>query len=232
MDDVDNPHPATASPARQPRARASAPRVPIRAIGARYRPQIVQHLVGLGEHDRYLRFGHVATDEQLHAYVAGIDFERDQVFGIFNRKLELIAMAHLAHPLDYAQVNSAEFGVSVSPHARGRGYGSLLFERAAVHAVNQGIGTLYIYALSENVAMLRIAQRAGAVIERAGSESQARVRLPAASFRSVIDQLVAEQVGHVDYWLKSEAAVLRGAVDPLQQARRRSGGRDGGSHPR
>ena len=48
------------------------------------------------QHDRYLRFGYAATDEQIERYVDGLDFERDEIFGIYNRRLELIAMAHLA----------------------------------------------------------------------------------------------------------------------------------------
>ena len=66
---------------------------------------------------------------------------RDRIFGIFNRKLELIAMAHLAYPTDFRAAGFAEFGVSVSRHARGRGYGTRLFERAAIHAVNDGVGS-------------------------------------------------------------------------------------------
>ena len=37
------------------------------------------------------------TDAQLARYVDTLDFDRDEVFGIFNRKLELIAAAHLAY---------------------------------------------------------------------------------------------------------------------------------------
>lgn len=206
---------AGAASARKPSAAGlealpkSAGLVPIREIGARYRPQILWHLLQLEAHDRYLRFGYAASDEQIRRYVEGLDFERDQVFGIFNRKLELIAMAHLAHPHDLAQAGFAEFGVSVARHARGRGYGALLFERAALHAINHGVDTLYIQALSENAAMLHIARKAGAQIERAGSESEAHLHLPAANFRTRLDQLLADHVGHVDYWLKSEASTWR-----------------------
>lgn len=183
--------------------------VPIREIGSRYRPQILWHLLQLEPADRYLRFGYNATDEQIRHYVEGLDFERDQFFGIFNRKLELIAMAHLAHPRDTTEPGYTEFGASVSQHARGRGYGTLLFERAALHTINRGVDTLYIQSLSENAAMLHIAQKAGAQIERAGAESEAYLRLPEANFRTRLDQFLADHVGHVDYWLKSEASTLR-----------------------
>lgn len=206
------------TPAALPAPRRSAI-VPIREIGPRYRPQITQHLLALGEHDRYLRFGYAANDRQISNYVEKLNFERDQVFGIFNRKLELIAMAHLAYPADMVKSGFAEFGVSVLPHARGRGYGSRLFERAAIHAVNDGVKTLYIHALSENAAMIRIARKAGATVERQGSESEAHLTLPEASFSSRVGELVADQVGQVDYWLKSEASLARDVLATVQEVR-------------
>ena len=66
---------------------------------------------------RYLRFGYQASDAQIGRYVDTLDFEHDEVFGIFNRRLELIAMAHLAYrQADAARGRSAsaEFGVSVA----------------------------------------------------------------------------------------------------------------------
>jgi hypothetical protein len=71
--------------------------VPIRSLAPRHRDRIVRHLLELPEHDRYLRFGYVASDEQVIRYVQQIDFEHDEVLGIFNRRLRLVAMAHLAH---------------------------------------------------------------------------------------------------------------------------------------
>jgi GNAT superfamily N-acetyltransferase len=101
--------------------------VPIRAIGPSERERVARHLLHLGPQDRYLRFGYAATDEHIRRYVSGLDFDRDDIFGIYNRKLELIAMAHLAYAVDPRRASCAEFGVSVLPHARGRGYGARLY---------------------------------------------------------------------------------------------------------
>lgn len=193
--------------------------VPIREIGPRYREQIARHLLRLDEHDRYLRFGFGAQDRQIQQYVDKLDFERDRVFGIFNRRLDLIAMAHLAFPSDMAEAGFAEFGVSVSRHARGRGYGSRLFERAAIHAVNDGVRTLYIHALSENAAMIRIARKAGAKVASAGSETQAHLQLPESTFKTRVGELLADQLGQVDYWLKSEAVLARDLLATAQEVR-------------
>ena len=193
--------------------------VPIREIGARYRPQILKHLLDLEAGDRYLRFGYAANDRQIRQYVEGLNFNRDRVFGIFNRKLELVGLAHLAYPADFSIAGFAEFGVSVSSHVRGRGFGARLFERAAIHAVNDGVKTIYIHALSENLPMLRIARKAGAVVERAGSESEAHLSLPEASFKTRFDELMGDQVGNVDYFLKAEASVARNLLATIQEVR-------------
>ena len=95
--------------------------VPIRSMGRAQAERIRQHLLALDPHDRYLRFGYSANDEQIGRYIDQLNFERDELFGIFNRKLELIAMAHLAFSVDPACRSCAEFGVSVSKAARGRG---------------------------------------------------------------------------------------------------------------
>jgi RimJ/RimL family protein N-acetyltransferase len=220
MDTYTAPRPASAAPvtSRSLASPAHAPIVPIREIGARYRDRIARHLTELDQHDRYLRFGFAANDRQIGNYVDTIHFERDRLLGIFNRKLDLVAVAHLAYPAKQTGAGFAEFGVSVSGHVRGRGYGSRLFQRAAIHAVNDGIKTLYIHALSENTAMLNIARHAGAVVERMGSESEAHLALPEASFRTRLDELVHGQAGRIDYLLKAEASLARNVFATVQSS--------------
>ena len=67
--------------------------------------------------------------------------------------------------------------------------------------------------------MLRIARGAGAVIERSGSESDAHVSLPEATFKTLLDELLADQVGEVDYWIKSEASMMRNFLATVQEVR-------------
>ena len=194
--------------------------VPIRSLGPSHRERISVHLRTLDADDRYLRFGYLATDEHIERYVAGLNFERDDIFGIYNRKLELIAMAHLAYS-EHAQHSSCgEFGVSVLQKARGRGYGSRLFERASIHARNEGVDLMFIHALTENTAMLRIARNAGATLERAGSETDAHLRLPPATLDSRMSELVEEQVAQTDYRLKAQAHSFREFLASIRDVRR------------
>lgn len=210
----------------QPRAAAPHPAaphpvmVPIRSIGPRERDRIAQHLLALPQHDRYLRFGYAASDEQVQRYVDGLDFERDEMFGIYNRRLELIAMAHLAFAPADQQQDCAEFGVSVAVHARGRGYGARLFERAVVVARNEGVGMLFIHALSENAAMLKIARNAGATVVRSGSESEAHLELPAATFDSRMSEIALQHFAQVDYQLKTRAKQFWSFLAEVQEIRR------------
>jgi RimJ/RimL family protein N-acetyltransferase len=194
--------------------------VPIRSIGPSHRDRIEHHLLELDEHDRYLRFGYAANDEQIRRYVHGLDFDRDEIFGVYNRKLELIAMAHLAFSHDPATLSCAEFGVSVSKKARGRHYGSRLFERAVMHARNEGVDMLFIHALSENTAMLKIARNAGAVLERAGSETDAYLRLPPATIDSRVSEMVEQQFALTDYRFKKQAKSFWDFLTGLQAVRK------------
>lgn len=177
----------------------------IRALGARHRARVLGHLVQLDAHDRYLRFGYSATDEHIRRYVEGLDFDRDAVFGIHNKQLELVAVAHLAHAIDKDCMSCAEFGVSVLKSERGRGYGKKLFDRAMMHARNVGVEQFFIHALSENMAMLSIARKAGAKVLQDGPESRAYLRLPPASFDSMVTELIEEKMAQIEYGLKKQA---------------------------
>ncbi len=193
--------------------------VPIRALSPRHRPRILAHLLALSEGDRYLRFGYPATDEHIRRYVEGLQFERDEIFGVFNRRLQLVAMAHLAFSVDPQWATCAEFGVSVAANQRGRGLGAKLFERAVMHARNQGVSMLFIHALSENVAMLKIARHAGARVERDGSESEAYLSLPQATLDSQFTGVVQDQMAQIDYQLKLQAKQFRDWLGLMQEVR-------------
>ena len=194
--------------------------VPIRSLGPTNRARIASHLLALDAQDRYLRFGYTATDEQIQRYVDRINFDQDEIFGIHNRRLELIAMAHLAYPGSAEHKGCAEFGVSVLAHARGRGYGARLFDRAVINARNEGVKMLFIHALSENTAMLKIARNAGATVQRDGSESEAFLTLPPADRDSRVAQIVEQHYAELDYRLKVQAKTFWDALKQVQEVRR------------
>lgn len=189
--------------------------VPIRTLSERHRQRVLTHLLKLDERDRLLRFGHLASDEQIARYVASLDFERDELFGVFDRRLALVAMAHLARadataPGDGAATASgrvAEFGVSVLPRQRGRGIGARLFEHAVMHARNRGVRVLHVHVARGNGPMLAIVRRAGAALRFDGGEAVAELTLPADTLGSQLEELLGHHAADFDYRMKLQ--VLR-----------------------
>jgi GNAT superfamily N-acetyltransferase len=177
--------------------------VPVKTLEPAHRAVILQHLLGLSEDDRYLRFGHAPSDEQIRRYVQGMDFARDEVFGVFDRQLRLGALAHLAFPRPGA-CPVAEYGVSVAPRWRGQGFGTRLFAHAMLLARNRGTAVLLVHALAENQPMLRIARAAGASVQRHGPDAEARIRLPQADLASRWEVWVESAAGSLDYRIKQQ----------------------------
>lgn len=170
--------------------------------------EIAKHLLALSEWDRYLRFGFAASDAQIQSYVDSLNFERDHVYGIYSHQAQLVAVAHVAQmsepnqaPLSFGLgfSHKAEFGVSVLPAYRSKGYGGRLFNRAVTHARNQGISQFHIQALTENSRMLHIAKKRGATLINFGSETEAHLLLPKADLDSRLSELMAEHFGNLDY---------------------------------
>jgi GNAT superfamily N-acetyltransferase len=178
-------------------------------LGARHRERVRQHLLALDDGDRARRFGHLATDERIRRYVDQMEFDADAIFGVFDRRLKLVALVHLAFQ---PQGGAAEFGVSVLPKMRGRGVGALLFEHAVTLARNRNIDTLVIHLARDNAPMLSIVRRAGAKLAFDGCDAIATLPLPADTLGSQIQEMLGHQAAEFDYRLKLQA--LR--IDTLQ----------------
>lgn len=175
--------------------------VAVQHLNRRHREDILRHLLQLPPEDRRLRFGHAVRDEAIRQYVDRIDFDRDRLFGILDPGLDLLGVAHLA--LDPAK-KAAEFGVSVDPACRGRGYGFTLLERIVLHAAYLGYDTLFMVCLAENRIMLHLAQKAGLIVAIASGEADACLKLDRARHGNPVREAVAEQRALVDTLLKQQ----------------------------
>jgi RimJ/RimL family protein N-acetyltransferase len=178
------------------------PTVLVRELAAHHRSRLLKHFLALGEEDRLLRFGQSVGDHVIEGYVDSIDFDHDTVFGVYDEDLVLIGVGHFANLRDNAQGRVAEFGVSVSQSARGRGIGSALFERAAMHGRNTNVRTLYMHCLSRNAAMMHIAKKAGMKVQYAYGEADAYLELPPADTVSRLTEALDEQVADLDYMVR------------------------------
>ncbi len=186
---------------------AARPRrwVPIRTLHAGHRDKVRAHLLALSDEDRARRFGHAISDERIGHYADQIDFERDGVFGTFDRRLELLTLAHLALDREHGV---GEFGVSVLPRARGRGLGTQLFAHAVTHARNRGVHTLFIHVARDNTPMMAIVQHAGAVIDFDGGDATAELPLQQHTLGTQIEELLCSQAAALDFRYKRHALKL------------------------
>ena len=204
-----------ALPLDAPAASQLATWLPVRTLSDHHRGRILEHLLALDEADRQLRFGHTAHDEQIRHYVAHMNLERDEVLGVFDDRLKLVAMAHLAFD---AESEVAEFGVSVLAHVRGRGIGARLFQHAVTHARNRGASAMTIHLARENTAMLAIVRKAGAAVRFDAGDVEAQLELPADTLGSQIEALLESQAADLDYRVKMHVLrldrLLPGLVQP------------------
>jgi GNAT superfamily N-acetyltransferase len=192
--------------------------IPILELAPRHRAAMHEHLRNLDLRSRQLRFGAALRDEQIESYIEAIDFDRDEVFGVFGPDLRLVGLAHLAYfvesPCDAAgdlppaAHRCAEFGVSVDSCRRGRGIGARLLDHAVLHARNRGATALVIHALAENAAMLRIARAAGAELRFDGCDATGSLALPPPDLASHVEAIVQRQLAEFDCLLKVEARRL------------------------
>ncbi len=189
----------------------SKPTIFVKELSEKDRHRILKHFLGLEESDRLLRFGTYLPDAMVEKYVEGIDFSRDKVFGVISRSFNIVGVGHLAYAPrseedDHSDKDKvAEFGVSVSGNARGKGIGSKLFERGAIHCRNDDVDTLYMHCLSSNQTMIHIAKKAGMEIHRAYGEADAYLKLLPADAASMLREAMQEQVATIDYNIKANA---------------------------
>ena len=175
------------------------------------RPALLAHFLALPADDRRLRFGASLSAERIATYVAEIDLGRDAVFGVFDDALSIVGVAHVA----FAE-GVAELGISVLPEHRGRGAGRALFARAAEHARNRSVPTLFMHCLAENAAIMHIARSSGMDVVAEAGDADAHLSLSPASLASVTGEYLIERFALYDYALKAHVAALKGINSALE----------------
>ena len=185
----------------------------IRELSSFERPALERHFLALASEDRRLRFGVGINDFAVRAYVKGIDFQRDAVFGVLDDDLRVIGAAHLARGNGHA-----ELGVSVLPGHRNRGIGGALLGRAHTHARNWGVHALFMHCLTENSAMMHLAQKQRMEIVADTGEADAWLKLSPADASSYMSAVFDERAALYDYVLKSQLAGARRVASALRNA--------------
>ena len=178
--------------------------LPVQRLSGNARRAYLGHLLALDADDVRLRFGAALAPAAIGAYVDGIDFDVDTLFGVYGEALALVGAAHVAFGGE-----TAELGISVLPSARRRGVGGALIARAYEFARNRATPRLYMHCLAENAAMIRLAKRAGMDVVIDTGDADAHVALPAATPMSLTSELVADRVALFDFALKSNVEAWR-----------------------
>ena len=183
---------------------AAYPATLVRELDDTHRAAALSHFLALEADDRHLRFGSPTSDAIIERYVANLNFNRDALFGVFNDALDLVGIAHLAYvPSANDGTRSAEFGVSVLHDDRHRVLGAALLARAAVHARNTHIDTLFVHCLAKNKAMMHLAHKLGMRVEFAYGDADAYLILPPANAQSILHEASQEHMADLDYALKA-----------------------------
>ena len=177
----------------------------VQKLVAFQRRQIDRHLRQLSPQDRRLRFGSSMADAAIERYVNGIDFTRDNIFGILEHDMTLSGVAHLA--LDPGR-DAAELGLSVAPELRGRGYGFALLHRARLRASALCYERLYMHCLAENQVMIHLARKAGMTVVTASGKADAHIALERGRLADVASEALHDQIALVDYLFKRQALWL------------------------
>lgn len=135
---------------------------------------MLAHYLGLTEDDRNCRFGAGCSDAAVARYVDGLDLAREHPFAVRGSDGEIVAVAHVPH-----SGGVAELGISVLPHARRRGLGLLLAQRALREARRAGAREFAFHFAGANEGMRKLAARLRMSVERFDSEWIARRPLAA-----------------------------------------------------
>lgn len=169
----------------------------IAQLGSHHRGRVLEHLRRLSERDLWLRFGYAVTNDALRAYVRKLHFSRDAIFAIFDEAADVLALGHLGFNKNTSST-TAEFGLSVLPQARRRGFGLRLLQRAAVHARHRDATDLVMTYVPDNDALKSLAQRAGMQLVSDVYEPRAFISLEPPTAASLMDETFSEMLAAID----------------------------------
>jgi hypothetical protein len=161
--------------------------------------KLASHFVGLTSGDRFLRFGWVATDLDIVAYVERLFVSAAGVFAVVEPDGDISGVLHL----EFTDAG-ANVGLSVSAWGRNQGIGTFLLQRAALLACAQGLKTLFVRNLNFNSALQQLALRLGMNSACTPSALIKRAELPEPSGHDVAHDGFRGKMTLVDDSLRSQ----------------------------
>jgi RimJ/RimL family protein N-acetyltransferase len=181
------------------------------------RGKLIDHfLVDIVGQDRYLRFGHVASNENVMEYVDHSleDYGHYDMWFIVEDEERIVGTVHVSlqrlskNGVDHGY--SAEMGFTVSPNYRERGIGQQLFDRGATWAMMKGAKTLYTQCLSENTVMQHIAKKNGMTVVTIGQgEKEATVKATKGVSQAYYDDKLFDSLAFVDMSIQKHQHLIK-----------------------
>lgn len=117
---------------------------------------IYTHLIQLDDDSKRMRFGYMPTDSAIIKYVTESFNHKNSAWYGYLVEGVCIGAIHVI-----IEGESSELGISVDAKFRGQKLSNQLFDRALTHLKAQGIQTVTMQCLSENMAMQHIAKKHG-----------------------------------------------------------------------
>ena len=161
-------------------------------------PKYRAHLKALDAESRTLRFASPITDYVIDKYCDKFEVEPSKhvLFVIENRKLEFIAIGHIA--LD----GGMELAFSVLKQHQGRGFGNLLMKRCIQYCRTHGILNGCMVCLSTNAAIRHLCKKYEISVENDHGESLAEIKLSPASLDTYVSETIDNNMSALDYITK------------------------------
>ena len=150
---------------------------PIKLRTKAQKKEVVNHLLCLEREDLRLRFGYSPTDSIIEKYVEDSWGDaKNQWFGVYDSDRDgLIATLHVS----LIGNRKAELGCTVFSEYRNNGIGNDLFVRGTTWAKTFGVKEIYMFCLSENKAIQKIAKKNKMhVVTQEGGEAEATLSTP------------------------------------------------------
>ena len=174
------------------------PYVSVRRVLPHEYPKYRSHLKALDLESRTLRFGYPVTDYVIDNLCN--KFEEDPsnhvLFAIENRKLEFIAIGHIALE------QGMELAFSVLKKHQGRGFGNLLMKRCIQYCRTHNILNGNMVCMSSNSVIRHLCKKYGISIKNEQGESLANVELSPADMNTYISETIDNNISALDYITK------------------------------
>ena len=142
--------------------------ISLRVLTPTDKHMLYRHYQELDNESKECRFGNRISDDTLKNFIDHLNLDRDIHFAVVSN-LDILALAQVSK---YSREfeNRLELGISVATHSRRKGYASLLWDCATMHATACNMRDIYVLHSPCNLAMATFCRKKGLRIDNACDE--------------------------------------------------------------